>query len=56
MKLNNDREYKIYWEGFEDGQVNTLKHNIILMKGQMPNKSSYKKGKEAIKKLRRNMT
>ncbi len=35
MKPKTEREKKIYWEGYEKGKQSSLKHNILLMKGQL---------------------
>lgn len=31
----NKEEEKVYWEGFNDGMMVSLKHNINLMKVQL---------------------
>jgi len=53
MKLKTEREKKIYWEGYEKGKENSLKHNLGLMKLQLKTQKEFKNEKKTTKQIQK---
>ncbi len=45
-----EKEKEVYWQGFEQGKKNSLKHNLCLLKGQLKAQKEYLKNAKKIKK------
>ena len=40
----------IYWKGFEDGKKSSLKHNLMLIQGQLESQKEFIKRPKKIRK------